>query len=97
MDCGQDISPFTEPFLELWEQEVFALLLAQGKITQKTAASLVGRNSARFYHECPLPVGHTPGTSEKQMPISQIIMWKARRIEHLASAQRLSEAIPGTR
>jgi hypothetical protein len=28
----------TEPFLKLWEQEVFALLLAEGKITQDIVA-----------------------------------------------------------
>lgn len=28
----------TEPFLKLWEQEVFALLLAEGKINQELAA-----------------------------------------------------------
>ena len=26
----------TEPFLQLWEQEVFRLLLAEGKITEQT-------------------------------------------------------------
>jgi len=30
----------TEPFLKLWEQEVFALLLAEGKITEDVVASM---------------------------------------------------------
>lgn len=30
----------TEPFLKLWEQEVFALLLAEGKITEDVAAKM---------------------------------------------------------
>ena len=29
----------TEPFLKLWEQEVFALLLAEGKITEDVVAN----------------------------------------------------------
>jgi hypothetical protein len=28
----------TEPFLKLWEQEVFGLLLAEGKITRRLEA-----------------------------------------------------------
>ncbi len=30
----------TEPFLKLWEQEVFALLLAEGKITEEVVANM---------------------------------------------------------
>jgi len=30
----------TEPFLKLWEQEVFALLLAEGKITEEVVANI---------------------------------------------------------
>ena len=30
----------TEPFLKLWEQEVFALLLAEGKITKEATANM---------------------------------------------------------
>jgi hypothetical protein len=30
----------TEPFLKLWEQEVFALLLAEGKITEDVVAHM---------------------------------------------------------
>jgi hypothetical protein len=30
----------TEPFLELWEQQVFRLLLAEGKITEEIVANL---------------------------------------------------------
>jgi hypothetical protein len=30
----------TEPFLKLWEQEVFALLLAEGKITEDVVADM---------------------------------------------------------
>ena len=30
----------TEPFLKLWEQEVFALLLAEGKITEDVVANM---------------------------------------------------------
>jgi hypothetical protein len=30
----------TEPFLKLWEQEVFALLLAKGKITEEVVANM---------------------------------------------------------
>ncbi|MSU63181.1 MAG: hypothetical protein EXS31_12435 [Pedosphaera sp.] len=30
----------TEPFLKLWEQEVFKLLLAEGKITEEVAANV---------------------------------------------------------
>jgi hypothetical protein len=30
----------TEPFLKLWEQEVFALLLAEGKITEEEVANM---------------------------------------------------------
>ncbi|MBM3846723.1 MAG: hypothetical protein FJ405_10635, partial [Verrucomicrobia bacterium] len=30
----------TEPFLNLWEQEVFALLLAEGKITNEVVANI---------------------------------------------------------
>jgi hypothetical protein len=30
----------TEPFLKLWEQEVFALLLAEGKITEQVVANI---------------------------------------------------------
>ena len=30
----------TEPFLKLWEQEIFALLLAEGKITEEVVANI---------------------------------------------------------
>jgi hypothetical protein len=30
----------TEPFLKLWEQEVFALLLAEGKITEEVVVNM---------------------------------------------------------
>ena len=30
----------TEPFLKLWEQEVFKLLLAEGKITEEVVANI---------------------------------------------------------
>jgi len=30
----------TEPFLKLWEQEVFALLLAEAKITEEVVADM---------------------------------------------------------
>ena len=30
----------SEPFLKLWQQEVFALLLAEGKITEETVANI---------------------------------------------------------
>ena len=43
-DCCSDSCPLpklaTEPFLKLWEQEVFALLLAEGKITEDVVANM---------------------------------------------------------
>jgi hypothetical protein len=32
----------TEPFLKLWEQAVFDLLLSEGKITEKVVANIRG-------------------------------------------------------
>ena len=32
----------TEPFLKLWEQEIFALLLAEGKITEDVVSNMGG-------------------------------------------------------
>jgi hypothetical protein len=34
----------TEPFLKLWEREVFALLLAEGKITEEVVQNIQSWN-----------------------------------------------------
>ena len=38
----------TEPFLKLWEQEVFKLLLAEGKITEEVVANIRGWQHSGF-------------------------------------------------
>ena len=42
----------TEPFLKLWEQEVFALLLPQGKITEEVVANIRSWKHSGFSVKC---------------------------------------------
>ncbi len=52
----------SEPFLKLWEQEVFGLLLAAGKITEEVVRTSVPGNTLHLHQ----PVLHSDSATESK-------------------------------